>query len=1248
MATTTTTTTGNSYRQSRTLLLVFLMVVAMMSWFPTVSIVDARRLPWLGTQQIPSPSSLGSRIPSSLQLSPSIHRKSSVLSSFLEQLRGGGSENEDEDNDEERYSRQVYTMGARAHGLIRSSVIYVDGPIRSGLLWESIKNLALSGVGKLVLIVDDDDENDGNDENGNYHLSNLDDLGAMYIRGALSELELLSDEQTAETISSTDLVGVLVEFLRRLNPALEVSTISKSELLEFRSNEKTESMIDGGILLCVDRPYTQQKEWNDSCRRHSSSSSPSSSWKFVSVETAGVYGRIFCDFGPKHAIHDSDGETPLVIPLDRVESILVEEDKPKTQTLLLKSVEGERHDVSRDDIVVFQRSDGSTMEEIPCKVTKVRTPEQIEVEIVVDSSENANEVIIDQINAQAVTFSRQKQIEEVSFRSLEDTLREASVIFQGKPSSFSDDIFTPCDLEKSFDETRRKAVFCSFQALDAFVQEHGRMPRSTDTESFFKLAQAAGTSSIGEECKEHCQNFLRTCPAKLVPLQAIFGAIASQECLKAISGLYNPIRQFLLYDCDEVLTAKGQNNDDDEYKTSNNGLSFLLGSETTLRLKNQKLFVVGSGAIGCEILKNLAAMDAGTGNSGSIVVTDMDTIEKSNLSRQLLFRDSDIGKFKSKAAEEAVFRMNPSVRVESHISKVGDEEDPGPFDSKFWYENVDVILNALDNMEARLFMDEQCVANRKALVDAGTLGSKGNVQVVVPYQSESYGSSADPPEQAIPVCTLKNFPYAISHTIQWGRDLFDGLYVRRPNQANKYAQEFLESGIGGMVSKLDEDMGDEAALEAAKELSEDLRMMLGEGDADTDTDSMKRMSVDWAINLGTELFHDVIVKLLEEHPVDKLDEEGELFWSGSRKPPKPLSFSLSRGEKDNDDSTKQEEEINNNTIDFVRSAARLRYETYTGIPSNSRENLGLVSKDSAKEALIDASEKEGEPTPISREGGETKPSKRDAIRERLSLLDSLAKKDSPSASIPTLSSAEFEKDDESNDHITFITAASNLRAICYGIAPVDAMETRLVAGKIVPAMITTTAFVSALSCLELIKLTQGLPLNRHRNAFINLALPFFAFTSPLPAEEYPGVKGETHTLWDKITIKEGKKAARSGGLTLKRFLRRIQKKAYADDPDAVQVSNISIGPIMVYANFLHEDDEDLLNKSIWDVIDNAMQSGEAFDEEFSRDGPTSDGDTKDFVSSVSSASFIDLAVSVEDTETFEEMELPQVRLIRSK
>jgi ubiquitin-activating enzyme E1 len=617
----------------------------------------------------------------------------------------------------------------------------------------------------------------------------------------------------------------------------------------------------------------------------------------------------------------------------------------------------------------------------------------------------------------------------------------------------------------------------------------------------------------------------------------------------------------------------------------------------------------------------------------------MDTIEKSNLSRQLLFRDGDIGKFKSKAAQESIQMMNPAMKMESHTSKVGDVEDSTPFNFHFWSKRVDVVLNALDNMEARLFIDAQCVTNQKALIDAGTLGSKGNVQVVIPHKSESYGSSADPPEPAIPVCTLKNFPYAISHTIQWGRDLFDGLFVRRPRQINQYADTLSKMKLADFAIKLEHDLGDQAALEASTEISEDFLVLL-ENSA-RDDNQMKEKAIEWAVSLARRLFHDAIEELLQEHPPDSVDEDGEKFWSGPRKMPKSLLFSVQAHGMQN-----QQEEINQNMIDFVRSAARLRYETYIGIPDNSSLNLSLISEDKVVEFLRVTLLKQTDSKDLGSKQG-TNQNVKTQIKDTLSPLQSFP--DKSSMACTTLSVAEFEKDDDSNDHIAFITAASNLRAICYGIPPVDSMETRKVAGKIVPAMITTTAFVSALSCIELVKLCmKGTTLRSHRNAFINLALPFFAFTSPLPAEEYPGLRGKTHTLWDRIIVKESEKAARSGGLTLRHFLKRIAKKAYTEDPNVVQVTSISFGPFMVYANFLHEDDNELLDKTIWQVVEEAVTSGNDFDLEFSRDDteiprPAEKKGDNDLL-----PPYLDLTVVVEDMETGDEVELPPVRIVRSE
>lgn len=65
-----------------------------------------------------------------------------------------------------------------------------------------------------------------------------------------------------------------------------------------------------------------------------------------------------------------------------------------------------------------------------------------------------------------------------------------------------------------------------------------------------------------------------------------------------------------------------------------------------------------------------------------------------------------------------------------------------------------------------VYMDQRCVFYQKPLLESGTLGTKGNTQVVIPHLTESYASSQDPPEKEAPSCTIKNFPNAIQHTIQ--------------------------------------------------------------------------------------------------------------------------------------------------------------------------------------------------------------------------------------------------------------------------------------------------------------------------------------------------------------------------------------------------------------------------------------------------------------------------------------------------
>jgi ubiquitin-activating enzyme E1 len=1086
----------------------------------------------------------------------------------------------DDDNHEERYSRQVYTLGARAHGRVRSTTVYVDGPSQSGLLFECVKNLALSGVSRIVIVGSNQEELDAR-----YHNQQLDDLGNTYSRAARTEIGLADDDD------STTSEAVLVEFLHRLNPSLQITNISRSDL----AHQDKEL----AIILCIDRPFETQVWLNTVARDRG--------FPFVAVETAGVYGRTFCDFGSTFVIHDIDGETPLVVPLDHVEIV-----DRENSVFLVHCVDGERHDVSKGDKIQFLLpNDNDFLRSTSCSVKNVQTPRRFLA--VLQSEDHDIDTFVAKVNAQAPSLSRVKTPVTVSFKSLKEATAGAE---QGDAS-----IFTACDLSKSFDSIRRDAVFGCFQALPMFLKKEKRLPTVDDFDAFMEYTRYSSpaleeASADTSEWHEHVRIFTRICAAKFTPIQCIFGAIAAQETLKAATGLYNPISQFLLYDCDEILDSSSEYvppiKDDSSPLT---GQAYIIGQQVQDDLQSRQLFVVGAGAIGCEILKNLAAMGASTALNGRIIVTDNDTIERSNLSRQLLFRDGDIGKFKSMAAKEAVYRLNPNCQLEAHTSKVGGSNER-PFDDRFWSKKLDVVLNALDNVEARLYMDQQCVANEKAMVDAGTLGSKGNVQVVVPHQSESYGSSADPPEPAIPVCTLKNFPYLISHTIQWGRDLFDGLFHRRPKQCNDLIELLSSMDAAEIASKVLQDQGDEAAMNIAQELAQDLAMPYN-----ADLSRVREAAIDWAVHLAKENFYDSVENLLRKHPVDSFDEDGEKFWSGSRKVPKSLLFSASA------EVGSQQDVINQQIVDFVKTAARLRIETFV----SDSEDVGYsgVSQGEAIAALTRKTKSSSFKTG-------------DALDEDTytRLCNTLV--DAPARSNNALVLAEFEKDDESNGHVAFIAAASNLRALCYGIPPVDALETRRVAGRIVPAMITTTAFVSALSCIELIKLIKGVPLSRHRNAFINLALPFFAFTAPLPAEKMPGLRGKAYTIWDRISIKDGKKYAASGGITLRRFLKRLKAKA-CDHPEEVDICTVAYGEFMIYANFLHQDDDEIMDKNIWELVEDAISSGQEFDNEFSRDGARDSGDS--FVN-LKQSRFLDLTVLMEDLETGEEVELPPIRVLK--
>ncbi len=103
-----------------------------------------------------------------------------------------------------------------------------------------------------------------------------------------------------------------------------------------------------------------------------------------------------------------------------------------------------------------------------------------------------------------------------------------------------------------------------------------------------------------------------------------------------------------------------------------------------------------------------ASASAGAGKEGGRVdITDMDTIERSNLNRQFLFRNEDVGELKSISAAKAVKRMNPDMNIHAQAVRVAPQTEE-LYDDKFW-ESLDGVVTALDNVEARIYVDQRCI-----------------------------------------------------------------------------------------------------------------------------------------------------------------------------------------------------------------------------------------------------------------------------------------------------------------------------------------------------------------------------------------------------------------------------------------------------------------------------------------------------------------------------------------------------------
>lgn len=189
-------------------------------------------------------------------------------------------------------------------------------------------------------------------------------------------------------------------------------------------------------------------------------------------------------------------------------------------------------------------------------------------------------------------------------------------------------------------------------------------------------------------------------------------------------------------------------------------------------IAEKNLLVVGAGGIGCELLKNLVM----TGFK-NISIVDLDKVEKSNLNRQFLYNYDSIGKYKSEMAKQSIEKTRNDLNLKSYVGNI---KNLLMFDHEF-FKQFDLILNALDNIDARTYINKICNDFNIALVNSGTEGFLGTVSCHIKGITPCYNCIPRTNSKKFPICSIRSKPEKIEHCVAWAKALFELVYCQNSN-----------------------------------------------------------------------------------------------------------------------------------------------------------------------------------------------------------------------------------------------------------------------------------------------------------------------------------------------------------------------------------------------------------------------------------------------------------------------------------
>eukprot|EP00928_Gymnodinium_smaydae_P022421 TRINITY_DN1883_c0_g3_i1.p1 TRINITY_DN1883_c0_g3~~TRINITY_DN1883_c0_g3_i1.p1 ORF type:complete len:1218 (-),score=364.25 TRINITY_DN1883_c0_g3_i1:368-3628(-) len=897
------------------------------------------------------------------------------------------------------------------------------------------------------------------------------------------------------------LAATLVPKFKELNPFCDIKAAA----------EATEDLVKAHSVMLVLKPMplADMLRWNDFCRANNIS--------FIFARTGGLFGSIFVDHGDNHVVMDPDGELPMVRLVDSIETgpdALVRLTVPDGQApgSLPEGAYVEFSDVVGCDGLMTHQEPSPAGNLVTAWKTSTKPGDPVNTIRIGDTSQLPKYV-------KGGIMTEKKVSRPCPSKSLKDVLKNPGMPFMDMVGTdmvnFGSELQTHLALHAALELGSADAAAVVAKAKDLIASKASELDIDVDETMFGKFMQHYGIP--------------------LQPMCAFLGGVVAQEVVKC-AGKYTPIPGFLHFNAVEAL-PENVPSDTAPKGCRYDNLAAVYGHSFIEKLGQLKYFMVGCGALGCEFFKNFALNGVCCGKDGLLTVTDADRIELSNLTRQFLFREHNVGQPKSRAASEMAKVMNPALQVRTLEMFVGPKTEDH-FNDEFWM-GLDGVCNALDNMEARFYVDDQCVKYGRSLLESGTMGPAGNVDPIVPFKTQTYrdGGQADQ-GGGIPMCTLRNFPHLPDHCIEWSRDQFELLFVKSSKQAKKFVEDpdtFIAEREGSTddAQSIFEVRGLLSLLSAAENPS---------------IKSAGQLAFDYF----HFLFRDKITDLTTAFPEDarvvdpETKQDKGAFWSGHKRFPRAATFDTS-----------------NETHWQYLVAATSLFAAMLGVVPQKKEDDDQYLKEFrsqawAKELVAQLTVTDYVAGAVNTEGDANADSagaeKRDSKATLKALTSRLAEyKGKP---LRALEEADFEKDDDLNFHIAFITHCANLRADNYYIANSAFDKVKVIAGRIIPAIATTTAAVCGLVMLELFKFALGKGTEDLRTRQVGLAVNTFTSfeanppkmlrsgkeekkpaAGELPEEAFDeagnikkeyiviepyGAYPDPHSVWDSVNVPSGK------------------------------------------------------------------------------------------------------------------------------